>query len=115
MVKSRRETSSCGVCGVRQPDRDGGHRNSRVAAKGGDFDFVAVAGNKNDAELRADSEAVGKKLHDALGSSVGGDVVIGGLAPEQEVAHTAADQQGLVAIAMERSQIELASSRECTS
>ena len=51
----------------------------------------------DDTELRADHQAVRENLRDALGSSIGGHVVIGRLAVEQNVAHTPADEVGLVA------------------
>ncbi len=56
---------------------------AQVGAKGGDFDLGGIARNKNNAELRADSDASGEKLQDTLRSSVGGHVVIGGLALKQ--------------------------------
>src|SRR3984957_6831549 len=77
-----------------------------VGPKRGDFNLersarCGIVGNllkdDNDPELRAPREAVREKLLDAVGRSVGCDVEIGGLAFEQDVAHTSADEIGLMA------------------
>ena len=56
--------------------------------------------DEHDAELRANIEAVVEKLLNFDGSGVCGDIVIGGIAMEKDVAHTAADEEGLVATAL---------------
>src|SRR5208283_3473103 len=75
---------------------------AHVGAKGGDFDLAGIAKNKNNAELGANSDAIGEKLQDALRSSVGGYVVVGGFTLEQEVTDTAADEQSFMAVAAKR-------------
>ena len=52
--------------------------------------------------MRADIEAVREELQDFGGSGVGGDIIIGGIAPEKDIAHAAADEEGLVTMALER-------------
>jgi hypothetical protein len=74
---------------------------AQIRAKGGDFDFGGVAKNKNNAELGAYPDAIGEKLQDALRNSVGGYVVVGGSAIQEQVADTTADEQGLIAMAAE--------------
>ena len=72
-----------------------------VAAEGGDFDRVAAVishRHQHDSKLRAHRVGFGKDPHHLVGRGVGGDVVIGGLAAEQQVAHASADEVGLVAV-----------------
>ena len=75
---------------------------ANVAAERSDFNLVAVAGNKDYTELGTDTKGIGKQLHDLSGRGVGGYVVIGWIAIEQNVADTTADQQGLIAVLLKR-------------
>src|SRR5262249_49672386 len=50
------------------------------------------------AELRADGIGVGKDAHDLVGRGVGRDVVVSGLALEQQIAHTSANEISLMAL-----------------
>jgi len=77
-------------------------RVAEVGAEGGDFDLEGIVADEDDAELRADIEAVGEELQNFGRSCVGGDVVIRGIASKQDVAHTAADEESLVTLALER-------------
>ncbi len=58
-----------------------------LAAIGGDFDAI----DEHDAEVGADAEGIGKEGLHLLRRGTRGDVVVGGLAVEQEVADAAAD------------------------
>jgi hypothetical protein len=73
-----------------------------IGAEGGDFNFEGILADEDDPEMRADIEAVGKKLQDFLRRSICGDVVIRRLAMEKDVADTAADEESLVAVALKR-------------
>ena len=73
-----------------------------VGAKGGYFDFKGIVADENYSELCADVEAVGKESQNFLRLCVGCNVIIGGLAMEKDVAHAAADEKGLVTVALER-------------
>jgi hypothetical protein len=73
-----------------------------IGAEGGDFDLEGIVADEDDTELHADIEAVGEELQDFGGSCVCGDVVIGRIAPKKDVAHAAADEEGLVTMALER-------------
>ena len=71
-----------------------------VAAEGRDLDRVARVvshRNQHDSKLRAHRVGFGKDPHDLVGRGVGGDVVIGGLAAEQQIANASADEVSLVA------------------
>ena len=68
---------TCGVFGGR-PGPGGSHRH------------------QDDTELGSDGPGLGKNMHDLLRSGVGGDVKVGGRAPEQEIAHASADKVCLV-------------------
>ena len=70
---------------------------ANVAAERSDFDLRGAVGDDDDSELRADCEAIGEKLLHAVGRGVGGDVVINRCAAEQNVAHAAAGEIGLMA------------------
>src|SRR5271154_2471674 len=72
-----------------------------IRAKRCHFYFQAVARHQNYAKLRADSDAFGKNLQHLFGCSVGSDVVVLRLTSEQEIAHTAAHQQRLIAMAQQ--------------
>ena len=74
---------------------------ANVFAKGSDLDLEAIAGNENDAEMGADADAAGEEGHNAVGSSVGGDVVIRGIAMQEKIANAAAHEQGDVTVALE--------------
>ena len=50
--------------------------------------------------MRADIQAVREELQNFRGSCVCGDIVIGGIALEENIAHAAADEEGLVAVAL---------------
>ena len=52
--------------------------------------------------MRADREAVREKFLNFLWSGVGGDVIVGRIAFEEDVAHAAADEECLVAVPPER-------------
>jgi hypothetical protein len=71
-----------------------------IGAEGGDFHLEGIVADEDDAELGADIEAVGKELQDLGGSGVCSDVIISGIAPKQDVAHTAAYEESLVAVAL---------------
>src|SRR5580704_5148567 len=72
-----------------------------VGTKGGDFDFVDIAGDEHNTEPGAHAQAFGEDAHDLIRSGVGGDIVIGGLATQQNIAHTTTYEQRLIAIALE--------------
>lgn len=74
---------------------------AEVGAERGDFDFLRILVKEDDAEVRSDIEAAREKPQDFGGSRAGGDVVVGGLAAEDKVAHAAADQESLMALALE--------------
>jgi len=69
-----------------------------IGAKCRDLHVNWSLGDNDDAEFRADGEAVWKQFLDAFGSGVGRNVVIDGLASEQDVAHTPAREVGLVTV-----------------
>ncbi len=68
-----------------------------IGAERGDFDLNALLDHDHDAEFCADGQAAGEKRFDALGRGIGRDVVVGGFAAENQIAHAAADKIGLVA------------------
>ena len=96
MVKSRRRTSSWGMWCTRR-DRDGGHRNSRCLNEKWRLLRELAFDHQDYAEAGANVYAGGKELLNAVGVGVGGYVVIGGDAVEDQIAHAAAYQIGLVA------------------
>src|SRR5581483_1876657 len=53
--------------------------------------------HQDNTELRAHGPSLGKNAHHLVRSCVGGDVVVGGLAAKQKVAHASPNQVGLVA------------------
>ena len=54
--------------------------------------------HQHHSKLRAHRVGFGKDPHDLVGRGVGGDVVIGGLAAEQQIAHASANEVCLVAV-----------------
>jgi hypothetical protein len=70
---------------------------AHIGAEGGHLDLQGILDDNDDAELRADGKAVRKKLLNALGHGIGGNVVIERLAAELEVSDASADEVGLVA------------------
>ena len=75
-------------------------RVADIGAEGGDFDFEGVLADENDTELGADIEALWEELKNLLRSGVSGDVVIGGIAMEEDIADAASDEEGLMAVAL---------------
>ena len=80
-----------------------------VGAEGGDLDVALIARisqrfqrHQHHSELRADGVGLGKDAHDLVGRGRGGNVVIGGLAAQQQIAHASAHPQSLVAVAAEK-------------
>src|SRR5208282_5115434 len=77
-------------------------RIADVRAKRCDFDLCVVsvarlACDDDYAKLRTHGQTAREKLLDAVRRGIGRDVVVGRLAPEQNVAHTSADEVSLVA------------------
>jgi hypothetical protein len=77
-------------------------RVADIGAEGGDFDFAGILADEDDTELGADIEAAGKQEEYFNGSGIRGDIVIGGLATEKNISHTAADKKGLVPVTLKR-------------
>jgi len=73
-----------------------------IRAERCNFNVEIAARNNYDSEFRADGEAARKKFFDARWNGVGGNVVIGGNAVEQLVAHTPTDEKSLMAIGAKR-------------
>src|ERR1700683_261578 len=71
-------------------------RIADVGAKRRNFYFRAVFDHKNHAELRADGHAFRKKFLDAFWPGISRDIVIFRFATEFEIAHTTADEKGLI-------------------
>jgi hypothetical protein len=71
-----------------------------VGTEGSNFDLEGVLADEYDAELRADIEGGGEELQNFGGSCVGGDVKISGITLEKNVAHAAANEESLVAVAL---------------
>ena len=89
-----------------------------VAAKGGDFDdggvwaiscrdvarkrlpqaHLSQLWHQHHSELRAHCIGLRKDPHDFIRRGIGSDVVVGGLATQQQIAHASADEIGLVAV-----------------
>jgi hypothetical protein len=63
------------------------------------FHMLAVARHDDYTELRAHCHRLGKQGNDAIGRRVGADVIVRRLAPEQQIAHTASNQEGLMTFA----------------
>src|SRR5882724_947552 len=75
---------------------------AEVGAKRGDLDFKGFDPDQDYAELCAYIEAVGKEPQDFLRRGVSCNVIIRGLAMKKDVANAATDEEGLVAVAMQR-------------
>ncbi len=60
-----------------------------------------INGNEHDSKLRTDSIGFGEDAHDLLRDGIGCDIVIGGFAAEQQVAHAPANQVSLVSVSTE--------------
>ena len=101
MVKSRRSASSC--CGPKvlsrrtRPCSSLGASVHRRAAEGGHFQQVLAEHHVHDLEAAADDEGAPEQALDLFRRGVGGDVEVLGLDAQQQVAHRAADQEGLEA------------------
>ena len=71
-----------------------------IVAEGGDlgdeFLFFKLLANEYDAEVCADGEGLGEERDDLIGGGGGGDVEVLGRKAEQEIAHAAAGEEGLV-------------------
>lgn len=73
-----------------------------VGAEGGDFDpAFAGGGDDDDAEVGTDELAAGEEFGDLSGVGGGGDVVVFGIAIEEEVTDGATGQVGEVAVLVE--------------
>ncbi len=75
---------------------------AQIRAERGNFNLETIPRNQNHAELRANSDGLRKKCHHLFGSGVGGHVVVGGLASQEQVAHTSSYEQRLITVAAER-------------
>ena len=82
-------------------------RIGAVTAIGGNLNGVVVArsifavvehGDEDDAELRSNGVGPGEDAHDFIRTGGGGNVIVRGFAPEQQITHTAADEMGRVAV-----------------
>jgi hypothetical protein len=69
----------------------------RGATEGGHFEQVLTEHDVHDLEAAADDEGAAEQLLDLFRRGVGGDVEVLGLDAQQQVAHRAADDEGLVA------------------
>ena len=58
--------------------------------------------NQHDPELRAHGIGFGKDTHDLIRRGIGGNIVVIGLAPEQEVAHATAHHISLMIVFAQR-------------
>ena len=78
----------------------------QVGAEGGDLDHLVLAApavhHVDDAEALADDEGAAEESLDLLGRGVGGHVEVLGFEAQQQVAHGAADDVGLVAGVFQR-------------
>ena len=88
---------------------------AEVGTEGGDFDrlagvlasaFGGLCGgnfgrNQDDSELLAYGVGLGEDLHDLWRGGVGGDVEVGGVAAEEDVADAASGEESLVAVEAE--------------
>ena len=77
-----------------------------VGAEGRDLDHLVLAAaavhHVHDAKAPADDEGAAEQALDLLGRGVGGDVEVLGPQADQQVAHRAADDVGLVAGLLQR-------------
>ena len=72
-----------------------GRRFHRRAAEGGDFEQVLAEHHVHDLEAAADDEGAPEQPLDFFRRRIGGNVEVLGLDAQQQVAHRAADQEGL--------------------
>lgn len=68
-----------------------------VGSEGGHFEFVAVFDDKDDAELDADRDGVGKESLDGFGTGIGGDVVVFWRLTQEHIPYASACKVGGVA------------------
>ena len=101
MVKSRRSASSCCAPKVlsrsTRPCSSLGAALDRGAAEGGHFQQLLAEHHVHDLEAPADDEGAPEQALDLFRRGVGGDVEVLGFDAQQQVAHRAADQEGLEA------------------
>ena len=92
------------LCGGRENDfiRVPAVGITNVPPKRGHFHLVASARYQNNSELRAYAYALWKQLQHRCRLCIGCDVVVRGLASEQQIAHATADEKCLVTLAYER-------------
>ena len=74
-----------------------GRVDGGVAAEGGHFQQVLAEHHVHDLEAAADDEGAPEQLFHLFGRGVGGDVEVFRLHAQQQVAHRAADHEGLEA------------------
>ncbi len=72
---------------------------AHVRAERGNLDFQPIPWNQNHAELRTYCHTFRKQCRDLVRRGIRRHVVIGRFAAEQQVAHTSAHKQRLVAVA----------------
>ena len=90
-----------------------------VGAEGGDFDDLAAEVHVDELEAPADHACVAKLGADLFRGRTGGDVVILGIELQQQIAHTATHDIGLVAGLLQaldhahRMTADLVAMREC--
>jgi hypothetical protein len=79
-----------------------------VGAEGGYFSqggyAIELSGNQHYAEVSANGEGAWEEIKNDAGSGRGGDIVVLGLAAEQQIAHAAACEIGLMAFFLESAQ-----------
>ena len=74
-----------------------GLRETARGAEGGDLDDLAAEEDMRQTEPTTDQTTVAEQALDLFGQRIGGDIEILGLEPEHQVAHAAADEEGLEA------------------
>jgi hypothetical protein len=62
-----------------------------------DWLVLRFCGDQHDAKVRSDGKGPRKEVENDVGRGAGGDVVVGGLAAEEQIADTAAGEISLVA------------------
>ncbi len=73
-----------------------------VAAEGGHLEQVLAEHHVHDLEAPADDEGAPEQFFHLFGRGIGGDVEVLGFDAQQQVAHGAADDEGLVAGFLQR-------------